>query len=96
MATVRWSRRAFADIEDLHRFLAKHSPAAARRAIDTLEHAANLLEEFPERGRPAEGPPEGQRELLVGFGSSGYVMLYEIRGEIVRILTVRHMRELGY
>lgn len=96
MATVRWSRRAFADIEHFRRFLAKHSPAAARRAVDTIEHAANQLAEFPERGRPAEGPPEGQRELLVGFGSSGYVMLYEVRGDIVRILTIRHMREYGY
>jgi plasmid stabilization system protein ParE len=96
MATVRWSRRAFADIEDFRRFLAKHSPLAAKRAVETIEHAANQLAEFPERGRPAEGPPEGQRELVVGFGSSGYVVLYEIRGDIVRILAVRHMRELGY
>lgn len=96
MAEVRWSRRAFADIDELYRFLAKHSPPAGRRAVETIELAANQLAEFPERGRPAEGQPTGQHELLVGFGNSGYVILYEIRRDIVRILSIKHMRELGY
>lgn len=96
MATVRWSRKAFVDIGDLHDFLAKDAPAAARRAVETIQHAANQLADYPDRGRPAKGFLGDQRELLIGFGSSGYVMLYEVRGEIVRILAIKHMRELGY
>jgi len=35
--------------------------------------------------------------LLVSFGTSGYVVLYEIEGDhVVTILAVRHQREDDY
>lgn len=40
-------------------------------------------------------PPEF-REWFIGFGDSGYVMLYRYDGELLAILAVRHGKEAGY
>jgi Plasmid stabilisation system protein. len=53
------------------------------------------LEDAPEIGRPVT---EDMRELLIGFGDSGYVALYryEPAADAVYILAFRHQREAGY
>ena len=52
MATVKWLPEALDDLKRLHAFIEPHSPAAAKRAVDTLIEAADSLAEFPEKGRP--------------------------------------------
>lgn len=37
---------------------------------------AELLERFPQAGRPAEDLEPEHRELLIPFGGAGYVLLY--------------------
>jgi hypothetical protein len=48
-------------------------------------------------GRPLSEPPE-LRELIIGFGESGYVALYryEPDAEAVCVLAFRHQKEAGY
>ncbi len=36
------------------------------------------------------------RELVIGFGDSGYVVLYRYDDAIAVILAVRHQKEAGY
>ena len=36
------------------------------------------------------------RELVIGRGNSGYVVLYRYDGAIAVILAVRHQKEAGY
>lgn len=38
------------------------------------------------------------RELLIGFGDSGYVLLYrfEPQEDVVYVLAFRHQKEAGY
>lgn len=36
------------------------------------------------------------REWLIGFGNSGYIVLYRFDGDRVSILAVRHQKETGY
>lgn len=36
------------------------------------------------------------RELLIGFGDSGYVALYRHEGDIITVLALRHQKEAGY
>jgi plasmid stabilization system protein ParE len=55
------------------------------------------LGDFPFSCRKA--PPENPflRELIIPFGSAGYVLLFEIGdAESVTILAVRHQREDDY
>lgn len=56
-----------------------------------------MLETAPAIGRPLPDAPE-LRELIIGFGDSGYVALYRHKpGEdTVYVLAFRHQREAGY
>jgi plasmid stabilization system protein ParE len=74
------SQAAAADLVRLHAFLANKSRAAADRAIAALVVAVQSLDTFPERGRPSATPRV--RELIVAFGSYGYVMRYAYLAEV--------------
>jgi len=56
-----------------------------------------LLESTPEIGRPLDDLPE-VRELIIGFGDSGFVALYrhEPQNDSVYVLAFRHQKEAGY
>lgn len=95
MAQVALHDRALADLERLTDFLAEHDPEQAAPTILLIHDALALLERHPLIGRPAE---EGLRELVISRGRSGYVALYRYidSEDLVRVLAVRHQRELGY
>jgi toxin ParE1/3/4 len=57
---------------------------------------AEILETYPEAGRPAGDLEPEHRERIVPFGASGYVLLYEIIDNTVVVLAVRHQKEVGY
>ncbi|MBC7310978.1 MAG: type II toxin-antitoxin system RelE/ParE family toxin, partial [Rhizobium sp.] len=64
-----------------------------------VSKALSVLEDFSFIGRKVVVDDETimTRELLVPFGNSGYVVLYEIEdAETVTILAVRHQREDDY
>lgn len=69
----------------------------ARRAMDAIDRSLIVLEQFPFACRKAEPVNPFLRELVIDFGNSGYVALFEIvdRHEVV-ILAVRHQREDDY
>jgi len=95
--TVRFTRSAREDLKRLYRFLLEQDIAAARKAFEALSRAAELLEEFPFSCRKAEVASPLLRELVVPFGSAGYVILFEIEDrQTVTILAVRHQREDDY
>lgn len=95
MPHIRLSARARADLTRLHGFLAVKDAAAASRAVDEIESSLFLLTQMPKMGRPVQA---GLRELVIDFGSSGYLALYsleELADEIV-VLALRHQREMDY
>ncbi len=84
-------------LERCRRFLAERNPRAAVRAADAISRQFKLLESHPQAGRPYPDAPE-LRELLIGFGESGYVALYRYQPQedAVFILAFRHQKEAGY
>jgi plasmid stabilization system protein ParE len=55
------------------------------------------LQDFPYACRKAgEGHDPFLRELLIGFGGTGYVVLYRIDEDTVTVAAVRHQREDDY
>ena len=95
MAQIVYSRRALDDLERAIRFLAAQDPTAATQAASAIREAVEILSGHPLIGRPVARP---LRELVISFGKTGYVALYRYvpaRGE-VRILGIRHQRELDY
>lgn len=68
----------------------------AERARDEINAAATSLERSPFIYRKAAERPF-LRELLVPFGSSGFVMLYKIVGDQhVTVTALRHQLEDDY
>ena len=95
MPRVKLSARARLDLVRLHRFLAEKDATIASRAINEIYASLVPLTRMPKIGRPVRA---GLRELIIDFGSSGYLALYdfdETAGEIV-VLAVRHQKELDY
>ena len=84
-------------MERCRKFLMKKSPQASRRAAQSIAEKLERLETVPDIGRPLEDLPE-LRELIIPFGSAGYVALYRHGpGEdTVYILAFRHQKEAGY
>lgn len=84
-------------LERCRRFLAEKNPQAAKRAGLAIEHQFTLLETEPAIGRPLGDLPE-LRELVIAFGDSGYVALYQfdIKADSLYVLAFRHQKEAGY
>ncbi len=98
---VRYTASAEADLQRLFDFLLEHDLATARRALAAIRKSMELLGSFPFTCRKAQ---TGQipnspflRELVISFGASGYVALFEIENDsLVTILAIRHQRENDY
>jgi plasmid stabilization system protein ParE len=94
---LRFTDEAANDLRRLFEFLADNDPATAEKALKTIAKAWEILENFPFSCRKAEVTDPFLRELVIPFGSAGYVALYEIEdSEVVTILAVRHQRESDY
>jgi len=91
---VRFAPRAADDLQRLFDFLAEQDLPAAERARVAISQAISLLQSFPFACRKALPENPFLRELVIEFGRSGYVALYEIEAsETVTVLAVRHQRE---
>ena len=94
---LRFTLEAKADLERLYGFLVEHDVEAAKRALDVIDRAWTILEEFPFSCRKAEDSNPFVREIVIPFGSAGYVALFEIENQqTVTVPAVRHQREDDY
>ncbi len=96
---VRFTEGAKKDLERLYSFLLEKDLELAAEAVDAIEQALTVLKKFPFSCRKAAGGGPGAflRELIVPFGSAGYVVLFEISGrDTVTVLAVRQQRESDF
>ncbi len=94
---VRFTREAKEDIERLYGFLLDKDLPAACRAKATIRKGIEFLKDFPFSCRKATSGNPFLREMLISFGNSGYVVLFEIEDKVtVTILVIRHQRESDY
>lgn len=94
---VRFTEEALADLERLYDFVLERSEgdwSIAERALASIVQAIESLRTAPFGCRRASGGDAFLRELVIGFGASGYVALFEIEdASTVTVLAVRHQRE---
>lgn len=95
MAQVIYTENALANLERAFAFLAEHDPSAATDAAVAIGDAVDVLADHPLIGRRIEGEI---RELIISYGKTGYVALYRFlpEKEVIRILAIRHQRELDF
>ena len=94
---VRFTPEAEDDLLRLYDFLLEKDVATAERALGAIKKAVELLNFSPFSCRKALPDNPFLRELIIPFGSTGYVALFEIESAAaVNILAVRHQREEDY
>lgn len=99
--TVRLTREALEDLVRLEAFLIEQALVHGDfdlplRAMDAIQDALRILQTNPYTCRKACDDPR-QRELVIPFGASGYVALFEvIGGADVAVAALRHQREDDY
>ena len=95
MAQIIYAEAALADLERTFAFIAEHDPHAATAAAEAICEAVDALANHPLIGRVVT---ETLRELVISYGKTGYVALYRFlpAQDQVRILAIRHQRELDY
>jgi plasmid stabilization system protein ParE len=95
VASVVYSARSLTHLERAFQFLREEDAKAALDAVAAIQSAVDALAMHPLLGRRVRGD---LRELVVSYGRTGYVALYRfaVAHDQVRILAIRHQRELGF
>ena len=94
---VRFTTEAEDDLARLYDFVLEQDVAAAERALDAIKRAVEILRFSPFSCRKAMADNPFLRELIIPFGSAGYLALFEIESSnTVNILAVRQQREEDY
>jgi plasmid stabilization system protein ParE len=96
---IRFTHDAEDDLLRLFDFLLEQDVALAKRAEVAIYKAIEMLGLFPFSCRKVANETSNQllRELLIPFGNTGYVALFEIEdSKTVTIVAVRHQREEDY
>ena len=91
---IRFTPEAEDDLLRLYDFLLNQDVDAAERALAAIRTGLEFLRFSPYSCRKATPGNPYLRELVIDFGSSGYVALFEIEPQnIVSVLAMRHQRE---
>ncbi len=93
---LRFTEEAQEDLLRLFDFLLQFDLDVALRARQAIEDSFQLLEQFPFTCRKAANGAHGPRlrELVISFGATGYVALFEIDdATTVTVLAIRHQCE---
>lgn len=93
---LRFTEEAQEDLLRLFDFWLQFDLDVALRARQAIEDSFQLLEQFPFTCRKAANGAHGPRlrELVMSFGATGYVALFEIDdATTVTVLAIRHQRE---
>lgn len=87
---IVWTTTALRRVADIAAEIEHDAPDRARDLVSRLFDKVERLAEFPEMGRivPEVGKPH-VREIFL----EPYRIVYGIKGSVISIRTVRHMRE---
>ncbi len=96
---ISYSTKAQDDLNRLYDFLLDIDQDLAAHAIDTIDSAISATRRHPYICRKAADGALGRywRELIIDFGSSGYLVLFEITADdALTIMAIKHQRESDY
>ena len=96
--SIRLTREALEDLQQIEEFLVEQAVQHGDfdlpvRAVDAILNEMRVLERNPYTCRKVGSNPL-ERELVIPFGGSGYVALFEIISDHeVAVSALRHQRE---
>jgi plasmid stabilization system protein ParE len=96
MSQIVYSEQARLDLNRLFIFLAEKEMVVAQRAM--LEIDTSISKQLSQNPKICREIGFGLRELIIDFGKSGYIALFDYKQEkdIVEILAIRHQLENNY
>ena len=98
--SVRFTQYARNDLARLYDWLLQRAESGftvVERALQAIRDGVIVLALAPLSCRKAVPADPFLRELVIGFGASGYVLLFEVESnQVVTVLAVRHQREDDY
>lgn len=83
---VLWTRRALRRLDEIFVYITAENPRAAHRVIQTLKVRTDTLRDSPAMGRIGRVP--NTRELIIS--DLPYIIIYQIVGVHIEILTIVH------
>jgi addiction module RelE/StbE family toxin len=91
MTRVVWTQEAIARLEDIEAYIARDSPAAAKKTVAKLLARARQLQTAARSGREV---PDYRHEDIRELLERPYRIIYHVAADRVTILTVMHYRQL--
>jgi plasmid stabilization system protein ParE len=92
---IEWLIPAIHDLQRLREFILPHNKVAAQRAVRIIKGTVTLLESNPLIGKPVEDLID-YRDIIIPFGSYGYVLRYRIQQDTIFIVALKHGKEAGF
>jgi plasmid stabilization system protein ParE len=92
---IEWLIPAIRDLQRLRNFILPHNTEAARRAVSLIKTVVTTLEANPHSGKPSEDMTD-YRDIVIPFGSAGYVLRYRIQKDVLFIVAIKHCKEAGF
>jgi len=95
VASLLLAARVWDDLDRIRAHLLAHDVEDVEARVDEIIDALQLLTRHPLIGRKVG---QGQRELVIGSGSRGYVALYayDRLDDLIAVAALRAQRELGF
>ncbi len=88
---IIWSPTSLRKIDTIIDFIARDNVNAALALLDKFEEKARSLDNHPLKGRMIPVlKDEMKREMVI---TKNYLLVYEIHGNTIEILTVRHVKQ---
>ena len=91
MAQITWDPVALDDLDEIARYIAKHSPAAARRLVQRIFDRVDRLRKFPRSGGFI---PEDSRQIYRQLIQGNYRVIYRCENEDLFVVAVYHAARL--
>ena len=83
---VRYTPRAFSDLDDIRTYIHERSPVSAQRVVAVIERIVSRLADFPESGQRSD-----ELDVRVIYATRyPYRIYYRVAGDDVLILHIRH------
>jgi toxin ParE1/3/4 len=83
---IGWTAVAADDLKSVHGYLSEHAPARADALVDRVLAGIDVLEQYPNLGRP--GRLDRTRELVIT--GTPFIVFYRLGKNQVEILGVLH------
>jgi toxin ParE1/3/4 len=87
VSRIHWTRQASGDLDEIHEYVKRDSPAAATALVVRLLTAIDQLEAYPQSGRAV---PEFDNPTIRELIRGSYRIVYRLWQRDIQLLRIHH------